>query len=387
MLWVPKVSAHGGPHHHHHHNHWMPHVRPQPMPIPQPVGPVEVRAIDASVNIDGQIAHTTLTITFFNPAGRQQEGQVLLPVPSGAVMKSFAMEGSQTKLQAKILPREEARKIYDRIVAQSKDPAILEFAGYGAVDSSVFPIPARSECKLRLVYEELLPTDIDRIDYVLPRSESLDYKVNWNITVNWKLKDGIATAYSPSHEISPSKVNGGLQVKLGGRVAPGPFRLSVLRKKKKEAVATFLTHPAEVGDEGHFLLLMAPPVRDEAAPKLKREVTVVIDRSGSMAGEKMDQARAAASQVVEGLEEGEFFNLVIYNEAVEPFSPHPVVVNRENIIRARKFINSIRVSGGTNIHGALQKAISQPIRKGTVPIVLFLTDGLPTIGETSALTS
>jgi len=351
--------------------------------MPRPLSPVEVRAIDATVRIEDQIARTTLTITFFNPAGQQQEGQVLLPVPMGAALKSFAMEGANREFKARVLPKDEARRIYDRIVAQSKDPAILEFAGHGAVDSSVFPIPARSECKLRLTYEELVPADMDRLDYVLLRSESPDYRVKWNIDVKWALKGGIATAYSPTHEISPARIAKGFRAKLGGRIAPGPFRLSVLRRKKKGAVASFLMHPEEGRDGGHFLLLIVPPERDENAPALKREVTVVIDRSGSMAGEKMDQARAAAVQVVEGLEEGEFFNLIIYNEAVEPFAEKPVIVNRDNLMRARKFIEAIRVSGGTNIHGALQEAIAQPVRKGIVPIVLFLTDGLPTIGETS----
>ena len=351
--------------------------------MPRPLSPVEVRAIDATVRIEDQIARTTLTITFFNPAGQQQEGQVLLPVPMGAALKSFAMEGANREFKARVLPKDEARRIYDRIVAQSKDPAILEFAGHGAVDSSVFPIPARSECKLRLTYEELVPADMDRLDYVLLRSESPDYRVKWNIDVKWALKGGIATVYSPTHEISPARIAKGFRAKLGGRIAPGPFRLSVLRRKKKGAVASFLTHPEEGRDGGHFLLLIVPPERDESAPALKREVTVVIDRSGSMAGEKMDQARAAAAQVVEGLEEGEFFNLIIYNEAVEPFAEKPVIVNRDNLMRARKFIEAIRVSGGTNIHGALQEAIAQPVRKGIVPIVLFLTDGLPTIGETS----
>ncbi|NIP94830.1 MAG: VWA domain-containing protein, partial [Akkermansiaceae bacterium] len=337
----------------------------------------------ARADIENQIARTTMVVTFFNPAGRQQEGQVLLPVPSGAVLKSFAMEGTNGEFQAKILPKEEARRIYDDIVRRSKDPALLEFAGFGAVESSVFPIPPRRETKLRLVYEELLPADLDRIDYVLPRSESLDYRVKWNIEVNWRVKGGIATAYSPSHEVSPQKEDGRMRVRLGDRINPGPFRLSVLRRKKKEAVASFLTHPDEKGDGGHFLLLMAPPARDDDAPKLKREVTVVLDRSGSMAGEKLDQARAAALQVVEGLAKGEFFNLIVYNEAVDRFSAGPVEVTRENVVRARTFINGIRVSGGTNIHGALREAVAQPVRKGAVPIVLFLTDGLPTIGETS----
>ncbi len=118
-------------------------------------------------------------------------------------------------------------------------------------------------------------------------------------------------------------------------------------------------------------------------PPLKREVTLVIDRSGSMAGEKMDQVRAAALQVVEGLEEGEYFNLIAYNESVDLFSNKPVMSDRRSQSRARQFIRGVRVSGGTNIDGALKAAISQPAREGVVSMVLFLTDGLPTIGETS----
>ncbi|MDX1680528.1 MAG: VWA domain-containing protein, partial [Akkermansiaceae bacterium] len=174
-----------------------------------------------------------------------------------------------------------------------------------------------------------------------------------------------------------------VRVETSGRINPGPFRLSVLRKKNKQAVATFLTHPDDKGKGGWFLMLMAPPEADENAPKLKREVTLVLDRSGSMAGEKLDQARAAALQVVEGLEPDDHFNLIVYNEAISKFAEGAVEASRENVLKARKFINSIRVSGGTNIHGALKAAITQPPVEGTLPIVLFLTDGLPTIGVTS----
>ena len=122
--------------------------------------------------------------------------------------------------------------------------------------------------------------------------------------MNWTVKGGIATTYSPSHAISPRKTARGLQVKVAGKVAPGPFRLSVLRKKKKDAVASLLTHPEEGQNAGRDLLVIAPPAREDGVARLKREVTVVIDRSGSMAGEKLDKARAAAAQVVEVLDEG-----------------------------------------------------------------------------------
>lgn len=381
MIWMPRVRAHGLASHGHHHDHWiMPHVRPRPQPQP---AAVTVERMDAAAKIEDQVARTTLTVSLHNPGHQQQEGQVLLPVPDGAILKSFRLEGGNGNFQAEILPREEARRIYNEIVSSLKDPAILEFAGFGALKSSVFPVPARSTVRLRMEYEQLLPIDGGRIDYVLPRSESLECKAKWSVDLDWSVRGGIATVYSPSHEITPVRKGSGVRVELFGRINPGPVRISVLQKKKQQAVATMLSHPNDAGDGGWFLMLMAPPERAADAPKIHREVTVVLDRSGSMAGEKLDQARAAALQVIEGLDPEDHFNLIVYNEAVTNFSEKPVKADRSNVLEARNFINGIRVSGGTNIHGALQAAVRQPTVSGMVPIVLFLTDGLPTIGETS----
>ena len=116
---------------------------------------------------------------------------------------------------------------------------------------------------------------------------------------------------------------------------------------------------------------------------MQREVTLVIDRSGSMAGPKMDQVRAAALQVIEGLADGESFNIIDYATTVERFATKPVVKNRETVLKARRYLANLRPTGGTNIHDALVEALGQPATKGALPIVLFLTDGLPTIGNTS----
>jgi Ca-activated chloride channel family protein len=344
---------------------------------------VEVERIEAEVSVARQVATTTMIISLRNPAGAQQEGQAILPVPAGAMLKSFAMDGGRHEITAELLPRDEARRIYDSIVRQLKDPALLEFAGLGAVKSSVFPVPPRATVRLKLVYEELLEAEGERVDYVLPRSESLDTRVPWTIRVRWHDKAGLAGLYSPSHEIEKRKLGGGvIEARVRDGSTPGSFRLSALRRAEDGMAASLLAHPDDKSRGGWFLLLMTPPDRRDA-PALKRELTLVIDRSGSMAGEKLDQVRAAALQVVEGLDDGEWFNLVVYNEAVESFAGEPVKVTRESVREARGFINGLRVSGGTNIHGALEQAVSQPARKGTLPIVLFLTDGLPTIGETS----
>lgn len=367
------------------HPHWHPPVLPHVRRLPHLPAPVEVGGVDVAVRIKGRVATTTMTMTLRNPGHRQQESQVLVPVPAKASVREYGLEGAQGKFPAKLLPREEARRIYDEIVRRSLDPALLEFAGQGLVKSSVFPVPARGTCRVRLVYEEMLEADGDRIDYALPRTESPHYKVPWNVSIDWSVKEGLAGVYSPSHHLEEKRI-GPRRVKLtnAGRMQPGSLLLSATRRHSGRATASVMAYPdARLGkDSGYFLLLLSPPEPRERKV-VKREVSVVIDKSGSMAGEKLGQALKAATQVIEGLEDGEAFNIITYNEAVESFSDRPVVKSRATTLAARKYLSAIRVSGGTNIHDALHTAVTQKPADGMLPIVLFLTDGVPTIGETN----
>ena len=374
MIWMPVSAQQRSA-------RWMvPQVqfhRPGPLDL-------QVSRIESRIQIRGQVASTELTLTFKNPTRDLREGRALLPVPVGAVFKSFSMEGGSGKTKAELLPREEARRIYDDIVRRLKDPAILEFAGLGAVKTGVFPVAAGGEARLRLVYEELLVAEGDRVDFVLPRSEAVTKGgPDWSIKLDWKDVRGIRTLYSPTHELDLKRHSAKrVSFELNGDLNPGPLQVSIMTRSTSGAVASVISH-AEKEDEGYFLMLISPPEPSKEQPRLKREVTVVLDRSGSMAGEKSDQVRASATQVLAGLEDGELFNIIIYNEAVESFSPEPVALTAETRARAHEYLRRFRVSGGTNIHDALSAALSQPVREGFVPMVLFLTDGLPTIGETS----
>lgn len=344
---------------------------------------VQVTQVDARIDIADQIAITTLDIALRNPSNRPQESELLVPVPQGAVLKAFAFEGSNAEGTARLLPREEARRIYDSIVAETRDPALLEFVGNAVVKSSVFPVPANGTQKVRVTYERLLEADGARLDYVLPRSEAVEYAVPWEFSMRVKSTSRIASVYSPSHEVTAKNPNDH-EVTLSCETKdPGAFRVSFLRETKEEMTASLLAYPDPKIGGGYFLVMIAPPKPKAGAAPVKREVTLVIDRSGSMAGPKLDQVKAAALQVVEGLNEGEGFNLIVYNEAVEMFATQPVIKNAETTKQARDYISALRVSGGTNIHDSLVEALRQKPLEGMLPIVLFLTDGLPTIGQTS----
>jgi Ca-activated chloride channel family protein len=348
---------------------------------------VSVAEVSAEAKIVQQVATTRMTVLLRNPSARQQEAEMLVPVPDGAVVRSFELAGAGSEPSAKVLPKEEAKATYLSVVSKLRDPALLEFAGYNLVRSSVFPVPARGEQKVMLVYENVLPADGGRVDYVLPRSESFEAAATpWKISVSVRSKTPVATVYSPSHTIETEReAAGGVRVRVAGegRIDPGPFRLSYLTEGVGPT-ASLLAYPdARVGG-GYFLLLAAVPAgaRSTSAPAIRREVTIVLDRSGSMAGEKIAQARAAALQVLEGLDEGEAFNVVDYSEQVAEFADRPVVKDARTIREARAYVRRLAAGGGTNIHDALVEALRQPVTPGTLPLILFLTDGLPTSGET-----
>ncbi|MFO1484023.1 MAG: VIT and VWA domain-containing protein [Verrucomicrobiaceae bacterium] len=344
---------------------------------------VQVTQVDARIDIADQIAVTTLDIALRNPSSRPLESELLVPVPQGAVLKAFTFEGGNAEGTARLLPRDEARRIYDSIVAQTRDPALLEFVGNAVVKSSVFPVPANGTQKVRVTYERLLEADGARLDYVLPRSEAVEYAVPWKFSMHVKSTSRIASVYSPSHEIAVKQPNDREATLSCETKDPGAFRVSFLRETKDEMTASLLAYPDPKIGGGYFLVMIAPPKPKADAVPIKREVTLVIDRSGSMAGPKLDQVKAAALQVVEGLNDGEGFNLIVYNEAVEMFAAQLVIKNAETTKQARDYISALRVSGGTNIHDSVVEALRQKPLEGMLPIVLFLTDGLPTIGQTS----
>ena len=349
---------------------------------------VQIEKIDAGVVILDQVATTTLDIVLKNASGRPIESELLVPVPDRAVIRGFAFSGAAKEPTAKLLAKEDAARIYHDIVSKLRDPALLEFAGHSLVRSSVFPVPANGSLTVRLVYEHVLARDGQRIDYVLPRTESLDYRVPWTVSLSIKSPKNVATVYSPSHAITQErKSKNEMTVKLVGPhgIEPGPVRVSYMTEHGSVSASLF-AYPDPKLDGGYFLLLAGLPLefaRPDAGSGIKRDITIVLDRSGSMAGEKFEQAREATRQIVGGLAPGEGFNILAYDDTVHALFDDSVEKTRDSTAAAEAFLGRLVTGSGTNIHDALVEALRRKPREGMLPIVLFLTDGLPTVGQTS----
>jgi Ca-activated chloride channel family protein len=356
----------------------------------EPQHAIEITEVEAKIDILEGTATTTIEIRIQNTSSRRQEAELIVPVPDGAVVRGFAYDGPTGPITAQVLPKDEARRIYQQLVSKIRDPALVEFIGYNLIRSSVFPVEPNAKQRVRLTYEHLLETDGNRMDYVLPRTESLSYAVPWKITAEIKAKRPISTVYSSSHKLETERIDDRhIRVKITAEAEkePGPFRLSYLLQEDSVTASMFAYPEKKVGG-GYFLLLAglpAQPPKTGDEPAIKREVTLVIDRSGSMRDEKIEQVKEAALQIVAALHTGEAFNIIIYNNTVEWFSKSPVIKTKDTAAAARAYVEGITANGGTNIYDALKEALSQKPTEGMLPIVLFLTDGLPTVGQTSEL--
>ena len=143
-----------------------------------------------------------------------------------------------------------------------------------------------------------------------------------------------------------------------------------------------LTH-APGGEDGYAMLLIAPPA-SESGPVVPRDLSFVVDVSGSMSGQKLDQAKTALRQALGTLRAEDRFRLIAFSNSVRNFQEGWAPATPEMVRQARSFVDALEADGGTNIAGALDAVLGSSVAEGRLPIVLFLTDGIPSVGEAAA---
>jgi Ca-activated chloride channel family protein len=153
-----------------------------------------------------------------------------------------------------------------------------------------------------------------------------------------------------------------------------------VRRASRAAISLLAHQPGN--DDGFALVTLSPPAL--TARPVPRDLTFVLDVSGSMSGEKIEQARAAGKQFLRSLAPIDRFKMIDFSSDVRTFRDGFSTATRENIRSAERYLDGLEAQGSTNISGALDEALSISPTPGRLPIVLFLTDGLPTVGERDA---
>jgi len=355
-----------------------------PPGVPGPEAPnLVVEYHRVSVDITDQVATTEVDQVFLNDTEYDLEGIYIFPLPEEAAISEFAMYVDGERWEGEILPRDEARAIYEDIVRQRLDPALLEYIGRDTFKASIFPIEPGDEREVELAYTQVLKNDGGLVKYVYPldterfSARPLEEVV---ISVHVKSAQPIRAIYSPSHDVAIDRidehtVNVSFEAsdvlpdrdfELYYTVSDEDFGLNLLSYRGRD-------------EDGFFLLLVAPKLEVDEREVVAKDVILVLDTSGSMAGEKIDQAKDALEFILDNLNPEDRFNIVAFSTGVTLFQQELEPATRSD--GAWRFIDDLRAVGGTNIDLALEEALS--MGDGERPqIIIFLTDGLPTEGVT-----
>ncbi|MBK8099063.1 MAG: VWA domain-containing protein [Planctomycetes bacterium] len=355
--------------------------------MPYPVIRVVKNTVAADI-VDG-IATTVVEQTFANDGDREGEGTWLLPLPAGAVADGFTMTVGGKEMIGEVLDAAQARSVYEAIVRQRRDPGLLEYAGNGLLRARVFPIPARGEVLVKVRLRQVLQPLGGIYEWQWPvRASRLGDggSVPIGVSVHISSTTSLRSVFTPRGDAEIVR-KGEKQATISMEASAQSDDLRVLYGLADREFGLHLMTWRKAGEPGYFAMLLSP--RRAAAPDrapTRRCVQFVIDTSGSMQGKKMDQAKAALRTFVRSLRPSDLFQIVPFSTEAVPFHPAPRLADATAVAEALSRIESLEARGGTNIASALDLALAAvpPLDDGApfLPQVVFVTDGMPTVGVT-----
>src|SRR5688572_30071742 len=362
-----------------------------PRPLPQPQAPrVERLRTAVTVRVTDRVARVQVEEWFRNTGSGLAEGDYIYPLAGEAVFSDFSLFQGEEELKGETMDAGRARAIYEEIVRRQRDPALIELAGHGLVRARVFPIGPGETRNVTLRYTQVLSRAGDAYRFrhlagtARPREPRLapgagtgaaDAPITFMLVAD--TGGAFAEPFSPTHRLRVSRDGERLVVR-----PEAELRGSVdvfLPLARPTAGIALATHRVD-NEDGYFMLTLSPG--RVQGPPAARDVAVVVDISGSMSGEKMEQARQALHRLLGTLREADRFRLVAFSNRVEAQRPDWTPATRAAVTEARGWVDRLSATGGTNVAGALDEAFRTPGGDGRLHLVIVITDGLPTVGET-----
>ena len=391
-----------------------PRCLPPPRPVIVPLQ-LPVKSIKIDTKINAQVATTHVEQVFRNETDATLEGTYFFPIPETASIAEFAIWEGDKRLVGEVRSREEARRIYESIVRRQRDPGLLEYAGKDLFQATIFPIPPRSDKKLEITYTQVLKAENGTVAYryllgtgntawvnapppprPIPMRGTDDFESSVRRgnnpprigTVSGRIeietRDGIRNVYSPSHDIDvhqSGETKATLSFETSGKREQQDFQLFYTLSRDDFGLS-LLTY-REPGKDGYFLLTLSPKDAISEREFAAKDIVFVVDTSGSMAeAGKMEKARAALLFGIHTLHDADKFNVISFAGEEHLMESGLITADARGKARGEEFVKNLKPSGGTNINDSLRAAIRQ-FNSGSRPkMLVFMTDGLPTVSET-----
>ena len=372
--------------------------------------PLEINRHHIKIGIKNQLATTKVDQTFVNPNSFEVNGMYLFPIPDDAVVSNLALSIDGELVNGELLSQEQSHQIYRNSARYGGNRAILEHIGTRAFVVEVSEIPAYGERRVQFEYSQIISADSDLTKYTYPlslaKSASTSIR-NLHVEMEIASENELRTVYSPSHEVTiDRKDDRHVRVSYEGTdIDPDDNFLCYYSVSDDNFGITLLTHRADEKEDGYFMLLVSPKYEVKQTEIVEKDFVFVLDRSGSMARRKIEQAKVALRYCVQNLNDGDRFNLILFNTDITSLADelnrgekwfgeerwrdsaamsHELIDMKDGREKALAFIEGIEGRGGTNINDALLTALAKKPDPKRPRIIVFLTDGQPTVGVTNA---
>ncbi|MBN1852339.1 MAG: hypothetical protein JW829_06430, partial [Pirellulales bacterium] len=348
--------------------------------------PLSVGYHHVSVDIRDQIARTTIEQSFVNHTPTQTEGIFYFPLPQDSSISGFGMWIGNELIEADIVEKQRAREIYETILRERRDPALLEWSGGNLFKARVFPIPANSEKRIKIIYIQVLPWKGGeyRYQYAL-QSEMLKQKPLRDLCIDVTIHSAlpIQEVRSPTHSVRSDHTRNSAHVEFSAQeYSPeSDFEIVVVRQ---ERAADAVMIPHQRGEDGYFLLQLTPPApsgqwrREVLGDGDPIELLILADTSASLDTESRKKQEKVIAALLASLGSGDTFNLAVCDVDCEWIFEAPRPVTEQNINQARTMLDKRASLGWTDLDKAFLSAQDQC---GPATHVIYIGDGIVTTGQ------
>ena len=382
-------------------------------------------ATDVTMLVEGMVARVDVTHRFVNDSGHWQEGVYIFPLPEDSAVNRFKMVVAEREIIGEIHEREAAEKRYQAAKAEGRKAALMEQQRPNMFTQRIANIAPGETISIELSYVQAIRYEQGRFSlrfpmtitprYTPPVAEGVAGAASSLVadTAGWALPqpapDTAApdTPYLPQHAQNPIRftiqLNAGLtldgiesqshqidSVPIAG--SQGQYRVSLSEGQvdmdrdfqlawwpQRGTAPLAAVFSEQVGAEHFVQLLLLPPARLSPPARQARDVRIVLDTSGSMAGNSIRQATQSVEYALSRLRPDDYFNLIEFNDAAHALFSSSQPASAQNIATALQFVRRLQANGGTNIAGALQLALAQGagVAHGETRLqqVVFITDG------------
>ncbi|MFN8669148.1 MAG: VIT domain-containing protein [Gemmatimonadaceae bacterium] len=370
-----------------------------------PCAPTLVRvSSDVKIALADRVLRYEVTEVFKNTSGRVAEADYVFPLPAGAAFEDLKLMINGELVSGETMTADRARGIYEEIVRRQRDPALVEWMGSGMLRTRIFPIAPGEEKKVVVRYQSVAEREGDalRVDYrrgtdpngsgamvrpgqrvdpsQLPGDTRRGEEGEWSrVRFVYRPGSNYGEPYSPTHSLRTREEDGLRSVEARGSASEVTILLPL--RRANAAALSVLAH-APGGERGFALITVTPPAGTRRS--MPRDLTFVVDVSGSMSGRKLEQAKAAGRALLETLRPEDRFRIIDFSTDVRSFRDGWTAATGDNLSDARRYLASLRAEGSTNISGALEEALGARANGDRLPLVVFVTDGEPTVGERNA---